>query len=69
VITMTYETPYNLAKDKIIMIMAGLMVGLLVAAFDYSIMATAMPRVISSLQGMEYYVWPFNLHHCYNHFW
>ena len=59
-ITMTYETPYNLAKDKIIMIMAGLMVGLLVAAFDYSIMATAMPRVISSLQGMEYYVWPFS---------
>lgn len=58
-INMTYETPYNLAKDKIIMIMAGLMVGLLVAAFDYSIMATAMPRVINSLQGMEYYVWPF----------
>jgi EmrB/QacA subfamily drug resistance transporter len=57
---MTYETPYNLAKDKIIMIMAGLMVGLLVAAFDYSIMATAMPRVINSLQGMEYYVWPFS---------
>ena len=56
---MFYETPYNLAKDKIIMIMAGLMVGLLVAAFDYSIMATAMPRVINSLQGMEYYVWPF----------
>lgn len=25
-ITMTYETPYELAKDKIIMIMAGLMV-------------------------------------------
>jgi EmrB/QacA subfamily drug resistance transporter len=57
---MNYETPYNLAKDKIIMIMAGLMVGLLVAAFDYSIMATAMPQVISSLQGMEYYVWPFS---------
>ena len=56
---MNYETPYNLAKDKIIMIMGGLMVGLLVAAFDYSIMATAMPRVINSLQGMEYYVWPF----------
>ena len=39
--------------------MAGLMVGLLVAAFDYSIMATAMPKVINSLHGMEYYVWPF----------
>ncbi len=39
--------------------MVGLMVGLLVAAFDYSIMATAMPKVINSLHGMEYYVWPF----------
>jgi Arabinose efflux permease len=41
------------------MIMAGLMVGLLVAALDNSIISTAMPRVISNLQGMEYYVWPF----------
>ena len=59
---MNYENQYNLAKDKIIMIMAGLMVGLLVAAFDYSIMATAMPKVINSLQGMEYYVWPFTFY-------
>ncbi len=42
--------------------MAGLMVGLLVAAFDYSIMGTAMPKVINSLQGMEYYVWPFTVY-------
>ena len=59
---MNYESQYNLAKDKIIIIMAGLMVGLLVAAFDYSIMATAMPKVINSLQGMEYYVWPFTFY-------
>ncbi len=59
---MNYESPHNLAKDKIIMIMVGLMVGLLVAAFDYSIMGTAMPKVIESLQGMEYYVWPFTIY-------
>ncbi|WP_286679947.1 MFS transporter, partial [Methanobacterium sp. 42_16] len=35
------------------------MVGLLVAAFDYSIMGTTMPQIINSLQGMEYYAWPF----------
>ncbi|MGZ7066822.1 MAG: MDR family MFS transporter [Methanobacterium sp.] len=56
---MNHESHYNLTKDKINIIMAGLMVGLLVAAFDYSIMATAMPKIINSLQGMEYYVWPF----------
>ncbi|WP_414468811.1 MDR family MFS transporter [Methanobacterium sp. ACI-7] len=59
---MNHESHYNLAKDKIIMIMAGLMVGLLVAALDYSIMGTAMPKVIDSLQGMEYYVWPFTIY-------
>ena len=56
---MNLETHYDLAKDQINLVMAGLMVGLLVAAFDYSIMATAMPKVINSLHGMEYYVWPF----------
>lgn len=56
---MNYKNHYNLAKDEIIMILAGLMVGLLVAAFDYSIMGTAMPKVINSLHGMEYYIWPF----------
>ena len=54
-----YKTHYNLSKDKIIMIMVGLMVGLLVAALDNSIISTAMPKVINNLQGMEYYVWPF----------
>lgn len=58
-IEMSIESQYFLARDKINMIMTGLMVGLLVAAFDYSIMATAMPQVISSLNGVEYYVWPF----------
>lgn len=57
---MNYENHYNLAKNQIILVMAGLMVGLLVAAFDYSIIATAMPKVIQSLNGMEYYAWPFS---------
>jgi EmrB/QacA subfamily drug resistance transporter len=56
---MNNKSHYNLAKHQINMVMIGLMVGLLVAAFDYSIMATAMPKVIKSLNGMEYYVWPF----------
>lgn len=54
-----YQSPYNLNKSKIIMIMGGLMVGLLVAALDNSIISTAMPKIIGNLQGMEYYVWPF----------
>ena len=41
------------------MMMAGLMIGLLVAALDNSIIGTAMSKIISNLHGMEYYVWPF----------
>ncbi|ADZ09403.1 major facilitator superfamily MFS_1 [Methanobacterium lacus] len=47
-------------KYQINRIMAGLMVGLLIAAFDYSIMSTAMPNIINSLNGIEFYVWPFS---------
>ncbi len=43
-------------------LMAGLMIGLLVAALDNSIMGTAMPNVITSLGGMAYYVWPFTIY-------
>lgn len=50
-------------KDvKIRFVMAGLMIGLLVAALDNSIMGTAMPKVITSLGGMAYYVWPFTIY-------
>jgi len=62
VIFMNYESHYNLAKNKIIMVMGGLMVGLLVAAFDYSIIATAMPQIIKNLHGMEFYAWPFTVY-------
>ncbi len=40
-------------------IMAGLMLSLLLAALDNSIVATAMPKIIEDLQGMEYYSLPF----------
>ncbi|MDO5835985.1 MAG: MFS transporter, partial [Methanobacterium sp.] len=59
---MNNESYNGQAKNKIKFIMVGLMVGLLVAAFDYSIMGTAMPKVIQSLQGMEYYTWPFSIY-------
>lgn len=47
---------------QIKVVMAGLMIGLLVAALDNSIMGTAMPNIISSLGGMAYYVWPFTIY-------
>ncbi|WP_321436229.1 MFS transporter [uncultured Bacteroides sp.] len=39
--------------------MAGLMLCLLLSALDNSIVATAMPRIIGDLQGIEHYSLPF----------
>jgi EmrB/QacA subfamily drug resistance transporter len=48
-----------LDEKKIPYVMAGLMLGLLVAALDGTIVSTIMPTVIRDLHGIEYYVWPF----------
>lgn len=42
--------------------LAGLMISLLVGALDTSIITTAMPKIISNLGGMAYYVWPFTIY-------
>jgi len=46
-------------SKKIPLIMAGVMLGLLIASLDGTIVSTVMPTIISDLHGMEYYVWPF----------
>lgn len=56
---MNTESTTTKQDKNLVFIMAGLMLGLLVAALDNSIIGTAMPQIISNLQGMEYYVWPF----------
>ncbi len=52
----------NLSPKNIKVLLAGLMITMLVAALDNSIMSTAMPKVIASLGGMAYYVWPFTIY-------
>lgn len=43
-------------------IMGGVMLGLLLAALDGTIMSTVMPTIITQLGGMEYYTWPFTVY-------
>jgi len=49
----------NLSKKRIAFIMFGLMLTILLAALDSTIVGTAMPTVINDLQGMDLYAWPF----------
>ena len=39
------------------LVLAGVMMGLFLAALDQTIVATALPRIVSELQGMEFYAW------------
>jgi EmrB/QacA subfamily drug resistance transporter len=44
------------------LILSGLMISLLIVSLDNTITSTAMPRIIASLGGLQYYVWPFTIY-------
>src|SRR4051794_36184197 len=46
-----------LPRRALILTVAGLMLGLLLAALDQTIVGTAMPRIIADLHGFEQYAW------------
>ncbi len=48
----------NLNKKRRLWVMAGIMFGLLLASIDGTIVSTAMPKIIGSLSGFDYYAWP-----------
>src|ERR687888_2646174 len=50
---------YQFTIGRILAIYAGLMVALLLAALDQTIVATALPRVVSDLGGITQYSWVF----------
>ncbi|MGZ8688622.1 MAG: MFS transporter, partial [Gaiellaceae bacterium] len=50
---------YRFSFGRTLAIYAGLMVTLLLAALDQTIVATALPRVVSDLGGITQYSWVF----------
>jgi EmrB/QacA subfamily drug resistance transporter len=50
---------YRFSIGRVLTIYAGLMVALLLAALDQTIVATALPRVVSDLGGLSSYSWVF----------
>src|SRR5256885_680778 len=43
--------------QRLIPIMASVMLGMLLASVDQTIVGTAMPRIIAQLNGLEHYAW------------
>src|SRR3989440_5834635 len=52
-------TGYDFTIGRILAIYAGLMVTLLLAALDQTIVATALPRIVGDLGGITQYSWVF----------
>ena len=50
---------YRFSIGRILAIYSGLMVTLLLAALDQTIVATALPKVVSELGGITRYTWVF----------
>src|SRR5207245_3520293 len=50
---------YRYSTGRILAIYSGLMVTLLLAALDQTIVATALPKVVSELGGITQYSWVF----------
>src|SRR5512146_1961680 len=49
----------TLSRQRLLLVVAAVMLGMLLASLDQTIVGTAMPRVIAELNGLEHYAWVF----------
>jgi EmrB/QacA subfamily drug resistance transporter len=47
----------TVSRGRLIAILIGVMLGMLLAALDQTIVGTALPRIVASLGGLEHYAW------------
>jgi EmrB/QacA subfamily drug resistance transporter len=47
----------TVTRGRLISILIGVMLGMLLAALDQTIVGTALPRIVASLGGLEHYAW------------
>jgi MFS family permease len=50
---------YLLPHRQTVLAFGGLMLGMLLAALNQTIVATALPRIVSDLGGVQHYSWVF----------
>jgi len=47
----------TVSRGRLISILIGVMLGMLLAALDQTIVGTALPRIVANLGGLEHYAW------------
>src|SRR4029078_11063376 len=51
---------YLLGKPRTLIVFAGLLLGMLLAALNQTIVATALPDIVADLGGFDHYSWVFS---------
>src|ERR671938_1989180 len=51
------ETSSQVSTRSKLLVLIGVLLGMLLASIDQTIVGTAMPRVIAELGGLEHYAW------------
>ena len=54
--------PPAVTGRKLLVIMLSVLLGILLAALDQTVVGPAMPRIIGDLKGFEYYTWVFTIY-------
>ena len=49
--------PFSIARQRLVV--GSILVGIVLVAFEATVVSTAMPTVVSSLGGLYYYSWVF----------
>jgi EmrB/QacA subfamily drug resistance transporter len=57
---MNDRTVYPLGKRRTLIVFAGLILAMLVAALNQTIVATALPTIVGDLGGLQHYSWVFS---------
>jgi EmrB/QacA subfamily drug resistance transporter len=57
---MNDRSVYPLGKRRTLIVLAGVILGMLLAALNQTIVATALPKIAADLGGLEHYSWVFS---------
>ncbi len=47
----------TLSRGRVILILIGVILGMLLAALDQTVVGTALPRIVAQLGGLDHYAW------------
>src|SRR5712692_6474086 len=47
----------TVSRQRVVLILIGVLLGMLLASLDQTIVGTALPRIVANLGGLEHYAW------------